>query len=214
MAASETELRRCILGGTSLLVGLLTAVVALCVYVPTLDAVTGTPEFRGAALASSLAAVLLILSMTLVRSHAYQRLVLLVVGICMAALLVVAAHRVSSKGVVMTTLVAAAILTGLAAYAGSRAQDVSALGPFLLIGLVVLCVAGLLNGLVFHAHWLETVCSTLAVALFTAFSVYDANRFVKLRICRFDCCEEGVFSLYQNFANVAINLMGLNSERT
>ena len=85
------------------------------------------------------------------------------------------------------------------------------MGVPLFLGLIVLLVAGLLNGLVFHAHWLETVCSLVGVALFTAYSVYDANEFVKRRACRHDCCEEGVFSLYQNFANVAIDLMSLNS---
>lgn len=210
---SEAELRRCILGGITLLMGVVTVMVSLCVYVPGLDAATGTPDFRKGAIATAIAGIFMILSLIFVRSHGYQRFVYLWVGLALTALLVVASHTVSSKAVVVVTLVAAALLTAIAAYAGAAVfEDVSAMGVPLLLGLLVLIGAGMLNGLVFHAHWLETVCSLAGVALFTAFSVYDANEFVKRRSCRHDCCEEGVFSLYLNFANVAVNLMGLNSD--
>ena len=85
------------------------------------------------------------------------------------------------------------------------------MGAPLFLGLLVLIGAGFLNGVVWHAHWLETVCSLVSIVLFTLFSVFDANMFVRKRSCRYDCCEEGVFSLYVNFMNIAINLMDLNS---
>ena len=212
MAEAEADLRRCILGGVTLLMGAVTLLVSLCLYVPGLDAATETPGFRTGAMTTAVAGILLLLSMMFVRSHGYQRFVYMWVGMAMAALLVVAAHAVSSKAVVVVTLVAAAAITAIAAYAGaSMVEDASALGLPLLLGLVVLLCAGLVNGIVLHAHWLETVCSLVAVALFGAFSVYDANVFVKRRNCVYDCCEEGVFSLYQNFANVATSLMRLSS---
>ena len=210
---TEAELRRCILGGITLLMGVVTVLVSLCVYVPALAAATSTHGFLTAAVATAVVGTLLLLSLIFVQSHGYQRFVFLWVGLAMTSLLVAAAHAVSSKAVVVVTLVAAALLTAIAAYAGGAVlEDTSAMGVPLMLGLLVLLGAGLLNGLVFHAHWLETVCSLVAVALFTAFSVYDANQFVKRRACRHDCCEEGVFSLYQNFANVAVNLMSLNAD--
>ena len=210
--AADAELRRCILGGVSLLVGVVTLLVSLCVYAPGPASATSTPGFRAGAMGASVVGLLLLLSTLAVRSRGYQRFVFLWVGAAMTALLVVAAHAVSSRAVAVITLVAAALMTALASYAGATVvEDASAMGLPLFLGLLVLLGAGLLNGLVFRAHWLETACSLVAVCLFSALSVYDANRFVARRRCAYDCCEEGVFSLYQNFANVAASLMQLNS---
>ena len=209
LVAAEASLRRCILGGITLLTGVVTALVALCVYVPGLCAATATSAFGYAALASFVVSLLLELSTSFVRGHAYQRFVFVVFGLASVAAMVAMAHTLSSRAVVVVALSAAAILTGVAAAAGSRLGDLSAMWPLLAAGAVVVLVACLLNTLVFRARWLETAVSTVCVVLFTAYSVYDANAFVKRRACRHSCCEEGVFSLYENFVGGALNLMNL-----
>ena len=210
----QHDLRRCILGGITVLTLAVSIVVSACVYVPAANAVTSAPAFRTTALALAAVGLLLLLSTIVVSSHTYQRVVFSVVTLSLTALLVVAAHAVSSQATVVVMLVTAALLTGVAAVVGSKLEDASALGWPLLVGLLVLLCAGLLNGLVFHAHWLETVYSLVAVSLFTVFAVYDSNAFVRRRQCRYSCCEEGVFNLFLDFANIAANLMNLNASTT
>ena len=211
--STDADLRRCILGGIAMLAGATTALVAVALYVPALDRLTGTPGFRTAAAAAGVVALLLMLSrIWLWRSHAYQRVVFGATAFAMALLLVAAAHTVSHKGVAVTCLAAATLLMLVAAGAGAERDLGATLGVPMFVGLLVLLAAGLLNGLVFRAPWLETALSLAGAVLFTAFAVYDANQFVRRRVCLHDCCEEGVFSLYTDFANVAMSLLDLNAK--
>ena len=66
-----------------------------------------------------IAFILILLNAFVVQSHGYQRFVFIWTGLAMTTLLVVAAHAVSSKAVVMVTLLAAAFLTAIAAYVGT-----------------------------------------------------------------------------------------------
>lgn len=209
---ASRELVLCILGGISILMAVVTLLVSVCAYVPAIDAVTSTREFQSAVFFSLLASIALLLSTSVFASHAYQRFVFCFVVLSMTASLASSTHFVSSKAVVVVSLLTASLLTAAFAYLGVKVEDASFLGPPLVACLVLLILVGLLNSFVLHAHWVETAFSVVAVALFCAFSVYDANRFAKNPVCRHNCCEEGVFSLYLNFANVAMNLMRLSGD--
>lgn len=207
---TDEQLRTCIFRGLSLLVGIVTLIVGACVYVPFLDSATGTPLFTNVAIGSMVVAVLLSLLTFFRKSPTLNRSVKLVFLLALTLFLVVVAQSLSSKAVVLVSMVAASVVMGIAAYAGSRMRDASWMRGPLLVGFLVLFLSGLLNIFVFSSNWMETAYSILAIVVFTIASVYETNMFVKHRYCRYDCCEEGVFSLFGNFANIAANLMQLN----
>lgn len=209
----EAKLRRCILGGNALFVGVVTAIVAAFVYVPAAGRVADSDYFQiGSFVGGIVSVVLLLLAVYVFKSHTFQRFVYVFVGLAMTALLIVAAGYTSSKSVVIVSLVAAAVLTGVAALIGANSRSVSYLYPAL-VGLGVLFTIGMVMLFFLRAHWFEVSISTVGVALFTALSVYNANEFVKKRRCTHNCCEEGVFSLFLNFVNVASNLIDINSSQ-
>lgn len=207
----EAELRRCILGGNATLLLVVTAVVAAFVYVPPAQKVAESEYLRiGSIVAGFVSLALLLLSVSAFKSHAYQRFVFVFVGLAMTALLIVATTYTSSKAVVVASLIAAAVLTSVAALVGASVDSASSMGPALFGGMF-LFLFGLLMSFFLHAHWFEVVVSTFGVALFTGLSVYEANEFIRQRRCRHSCCEEGVFSLFQNFVNLAVNLFNITS---
>lgn len=206
---SDEQLRRCIFQGSTFLVGVVTLIVGLCVYNPFLESATTTPLFRNVALGSLLLSLLVLIFTELGNSYTFNKLAKLMVVLAMTMCLVLVAHSLSSKAIAIVSMATAAVIMGISAYAGSRMRDASSMRGPLFVGFFVLLLSGFLNRYIFAANWMETAYSILAIVLFTIASLYETNMFVKHRHCRFDCCEEGVFSLYGNFANIAANLMRL-----
>lgn len=210
---ARDELHKCILTGLALATGVATALVALSLYVPPIAAATETDAFKNATLGALLAGLLLmVVTMFMSVSHTTQRLVQLFVAAAVTASLVVVAHRVSPPAVVTTLLSSMALLL-LAAHVGMvTTRDLSQHGGVLVAAMTILLVATFLNGLVFRVPWLRTGLLIAGIVIFVLAAVWSANVFVQRRICRHDCCEEGVFSIFLDFANVAQNLLMLQQE--
>ncbi len=71
----------------------------------------------------------------------------------------------------------AVVFTGMAAVAGSVKRDVSGMGKWLMVGVMVMLVAGIAN------IWLQMpalmlAVSVMSVAIFSAFIVYDLKRII------------------------------------
>ena len=69
-------------------------------------------------------------------------------------------------------------------------------------------LAELLNAFVFQASAFEVALSTVAIVLFTAFTVYDVDTHSR-GYCRFNCCLEGAFDVWINFANIFLRVQEL-----
>lgn len=207
--ASTAKLRRCIFGGTAILLGVVTALVAICLYVPSMHDAVRSPAFLVGTWAAMLLSLPMMFASLFIDSHAFQRFVHIFVTLAIAALLALVGGHAAHKGVVIVALLSALLIIGAAAAVGDRSGDLSSWGMPLFIGLLVLIAASLLSNIVFRASWLSTGVSLAGVAIFTAFTIYDVNQFTRARSCRYNCCEEGVFSIYTNFANLGVDLVSL-----
>jgi len=104
----------------------------------------------------------------------------------------------------------AALAAGFVGYTTHR--DLSNLGGFLMVALVIVIVASLI-GLFIHAQLLWTVISAVSAILFSAFLVYDLNR-----VARTQGATEGqaimlAVSVYLDIYNLFLDLLSLLSGR-
>jgi len=99
----------------------------------------------------------------------------------------------------------AVIFAAMAAVATSTKRDLSAMGKFLFIGVVMLLVAGFAN-IFLHIAALTIVLSLLAIAIFSAFMVYDVNRIVTGGETNY---ISATLALYLDIYNVFVNLLAL-----
>ena len=103
----------------------------------------------------------------------------------------------------------AAVFFGMASIASTTKRDLSNLGKFLMIGVILLIVASIAN------IWLQMpalmlTISALAVAIFSLFLLYDINRIVTGGETNYISATLAVYlSVYNIFSNLLVLLMSL-----
>lgn len=106
-----------------------------------------------------------------------------------------------------------AIFLTLAAIATTTKRDLSGLGKFLTIGLVLLIVASLAN-LFFHLPALQLALSGVAVLIFSGFILFDVNRIVTGGETNYIMATLAIYlDIYNLFVNLLQLLMAFAGER-
>lgn len=117
-----------------------------------------------------------------------------------------------TNGVQLIAVAAAgtgAVFFAMASIASTTKRDLSNMGKFLLIGVVLLIVASIAN------IWLQMpalmlTISTLAVGIFSLFLLYDLNRIITGGETNYISATLGVYlSVYNIFSNLLVLLMSL-----
>lgn len=117
-----------------------------------------------------------------------------------------------SNGVQLVGVAAAgtgAVFMGMASLAGTIKRDLSNMGKFLMIGVIMLIVASVANIWLQMPALMLTV-SALAVGIFSMFLLYDLNRIVNGGETNYISATLSVYlSIYNIFSNLLILLMSL-----
>ena len=102
-----------------------------------------------------------------------------------------------------------AVFLGMASVATTTKRDLSGMGKFLMIGVILLLVASIAN------IWLQMpalmlTISTLAVAIFSLFLLYDLNNIVRGGETNYISATLSVYlNVYNIFSNLLVLLMSL-----
>jgi modulator of FtsH protease len=99
----------------------------------------------------------------------------------------------------------AVIFAAMAAIATSTKRDLSAMGKFLFIGVIMLLVGSFAN-IFLHLPALMIVLSLIAIGIFSAFMVYDVNRIVTGGETNY---ITATLALYLDIYNVFVNLLAI-----
>ena len=204
----DVQIRACIYRGVALLLGASALLVTAATFAPGLNAAVKEVPFVVSTFAIYGAGVLLSLVTAFVGGAITQKTVfaLLFVGLNML-LMIVSAY--GNANAVIASLVTAMLIIAAASYVGGRiGTDTRSWGPLLVGGLLLVLLAELLNAFVFQASAFEVALSTVAIVLFTAFTVYDVDTHSR-GYCRFNCCLEGAFDVWINFANIFLRVQEL-----
>jgi modulator of FtsH protease len=103
----------------------------------------------------------------------------------------------------------AAVFFGMASVAATTKRDLSNMGKFLMIGVIMLIVASIANIWLQMPALMLTV-STLAVGIFSLFLLYDLNRIMSGGETNYISATLGVYlSVYNIFSNLLVLLMSL-----
>jgi modulator of FtsH protease len=103
----------------------------------------------------------------------------------------------------------AAVFFGMASVAATTKRDLSNMGKFLMIGVIMLIVASIANIWLQMPALMLTV-STLAVGIFSLFLLYDLNRIMNGGETNYISATLGVYlSVYNIFSNLLVLLMSL-----
>ncbi len=146
----------------------------------------------------SVAGVYLLLGFTFFMGLMLSRLIGIAVGM---------SHGVQLIGVAGAGT--AAVFFGMASIASTTKRDLSNMGKFLMIGVILLIVASIAN------IWLQMpalmlTISTLAIAIFSLFLLYDLNRIVTGGETNYISATLSVYlSVYNIFSNLLVLLMSL-----
>ncbi|MDO4705480.1 MAG: Bax inhibitor-1/YccA family protein [Comamonadaceae bacterium] len=100
----------------------------------------------------------------------------------------------------------AAVFATMATIATTTKRDFSGAGRWLLVGGIVLLVSGVLNILVFQSPALSAALSTVAIALFSFWLMYDIKRIVDGGETNY---VSATLSLYLSLYNIFQNLLYL-----
>jgi modulator of FtsH protease len=99
-------------------------------------------------------------------------------GLMLARLLAMVLGFKNGASLIMTAFGGTAVVFfAMASLAGTIKRDISGLGKFLFIGAVILLVAGIANFFLQSSALMLTL-SVLAIAIFSAFMVYDIKRVI------------------------------------
>jgi modulator of FtsH protease len=102
-----------------------------------------------------------------------------------------------------------AVFFAMASIASTTKRDLSNMGKFLMIGVVVLIVASVANIWLQMPALMLTV-SALAVGIFSAFLLYDLNRIITGGETNYISATLSVYlSIYNIFSNLLVLLMSL-----
>jgi modulator of FtsH protease len=98
-----------------------------------------------------------------------------------------------------------AIFFSLASIAATSKRDFSNMGKFLFVGMILLLVAMVAN-IFFQIPALSLTISAIAVALFSAYILYDINRIIQGGETNY---ISATLAIYLNIYNVFVNLLHL-----
>jgi modulator of FtsH protease len=99
----------------------------------------------------------------------------------------------------------AVIFAAMAGIATSTKRDLSAMGKFLFIGVIMLLVASFAN-IFLHLPAFTIVLSLIAIGIFSAFMVFDVNRIVTGGETNY---ISATLALYLDLYNVFVNLLAI-----
>jgi FtsH-binding integral membrane protein len=116
--------------------------------------------------------------------------------------------------------ISASMFGAMALYGNNTKKDLSAMGSFLMMGVIGLIIASIIN-LFLGSSALQFAVSFLAVIIFTGLTAYDVQK-IKDSFFMFNDGNEataskfaiiGALTLYFDFINIFINLLHLIGER-
>jgi len=93
----------------------------------------------------------------------------------------------------------------MATVATTTRRDLSGMGKFLFVGVIMLLVAAFAN-IFLHLAGLMIAISVIAIAIFSAFMLYDVNRIVTGGETNY---VTATLALYLDLYNVFVNLLAL-----
>lgn len=205
----KKKVKECILRGVCIVIGITIMFVALGIHV--FPESTSSNAFAGITfLISVIGFVLLIIRALSTVSHAQQRITFAISGVAAMLLLTIMAHRVTSPSAVLLCLFASLCIIFIATKIGfSLRIDSTWILPLVIITCILLAVA-LINAFLLRLEVLENVLALLLICILAVWTVFDASLYVNGEVCLHDCCEEGVFNIYQNFIEIAKVLFSFN----
>lgn len=216
-AAEKMKIRRCILVGINILIGITIAFVALGLYV-----------FPDAILHPTTSLIMLILTIISfifllyiiyklitgqVMSKSFLRTHFFITTLLFMLVLATQAHKLESPAFALLCLLVSFVLILIAAEYGFKAQwkDIQSWIMPLAVTTFVILLFSFINIFFLRTKILQIITSILLILLFTAFTVYNANAYTN-GDCLYNCCEEGVFEIYYNFAQIAHSLFSIFSD--
>ena len=119
----------------------------------------------------------------------------------------------TGASIAATFFATAAAFAGLSLFGYTTQKDLSAMGSFLIMGVVGLIVAGLLNAFIFQSGAFDLAISALGVLIFAGLTAYDTQRlkeeYAHLRGTDFagKAIILGALSLYLDFINMFLFLL-------
>lgn len=155
--------------------------------------------------------ILLLLGVMFLKNKPGLNVVLLflfttVSGLTLAPLLISVLHLSNGISVLFNAiLLTTCAFIGLTFYALTTKNNLLGLGKFILIGLIILVVAGLIN-LFFQSSILHTLISAVGAFIFSVCIAFDTQR---LYSGEFETPVDGALSMYLNIINLFISLLNL-----
>ena len=119
----------------------------------------------------------------------------------------------NGAGLIMTAFTGTGVIfLGMASLSTIIKRDLSSMGKFLFIGMIMLIVAGLAN-IFIQSSALMTTISVIAIGIFSAFILYDLKRVRDGEETNYITATLGVYlSLYNVFQSL-LSILGLTSSR-
>ena len=216
-AAEKMKIRRCILVGISILIGITIVFVALGLYVfPGAILHPVTYLIMGILMLISLFFMFYIIYKLItgqVMSKSFLRTHFFITTLFFMLLLATQAHNLDSPAFALLCLLVSFVLILIAAEYGFRAQwkDIQSWIMPLVVATFVILLFSFINIFFLKTKILQIITSVLLILLFTAFTVFNANAYTN-GDCLYNCCEEGVFEIYYNFAQIAHSLFSIFSD--
>ncbi len=127
-------------------------------------------------------------------------------GLMLTPLLMRTLHYANGAALIMTAFGGtAAVMVVMASIATVSKRDFSVVGKWAFSGLIVLILASIAN-MFFQVALFQIVISTVAVAIFSAFLLYDVQRVVNGGETNY---ISATLSIYLNLYNIFVNLLSL-----
>ena len=119
----------------------------------------------------------------------------------------------NGAGLIMTAFTGTGVIfLGMASLSTIIKRDLSSMGKFLFIGMIMLIVAGLANIFIQSSALMITI-SVIAIGIFSAFILYDLKRVRDGEETNYITATLGVYlSLYNVFQSL-LSILGLTSSR-
>ena len=132
-------------------------------------------------------------------------------GLMLSRLIGAVLGQANGAGLIMTAFAGTGLIFfGMATLSSIIKRDLSSMGKFLFIGMIMILVAGLAN-IFIQSSALMTTISVLAIGIFSAFILYDLKRVKDGEETNYISATLGVYlSLYNVFQSL-LSILGLTS---
>ena len=189
---ARQHLKKCILQGISVLIGLMALSTAFAVYA--FPGSTGSVNFlQDVVMLAIVGFLLLAINGLGAKSHALQRLGLALWAVAWIGGVAFITRAVHERESLILGLFASSLVVLIA----SKTNNIAS---FLSLAIGVLCVVCILNMYWLKSKWHGALVSVIIVIFFTILAVARAYAFSNLHLthCQFDCCEEGAMTYYNS----------------